>query len=172
MDPKEFAKLQADLIAANARADAAEAQVKAEKARADKAEGSLTVATARADAAEKLVQERHDADELARVSAVASKLVKGFKAEGKTAAQIKAEVVTAKFPSLKLDAKDSAERLDGMFEAAAASAPASDVARVREAVKAPRQDEKQTEQRQDTAETARERMLKANRDAYKTQAKN
>lgn len=102
MTPAEIAKLQADLAAATLRADTAEGQNKVNAARADKAEADLKART--------------DAEELAAVVAVASKLVKDFKADGKTAAQIKAEVVASKFPALKLDAA----HLDGAYLAASA----------------------------------------------------
>jgi len=123
MTPEQIAKLQ--LENETLRGDLAAAT-----ARADKAEGENAVNKARADAAEKAVQERADADELASVVAVATKLVKGFKADGKTAAQVKAEVVASKFPTLKLDAA----QLDGAFAAASAER-ADDSAAVRAAAR-------------------------------------
>ena len=106
MDPKDIAKLQADLIAANARADKAEAQRDAATARAD-------AATARADAAE-----------LASVVATANKILgKDFRADGLTAAQIKIKIAAKANPTLRLDGQSEAY-VTALYDRAAADAEA------------------------------------------------
>ncbi len=127
---QELAETKAKLAVESGRADKAEGDFKAEKARADKAEGENAVNKARADAADLAEKTRADAAELASVSAVAVKAIKDFKADGKTVAQIKAEVVASKFPELKLDAA----QLDGAFLAASA-VRADDSAAARKAVR-------------------------------------
>lgn len=122
----QLAKATADLAAATSRADTAETSLATEKARADKLEGENKVNKARADAAEKAEQDRKDAAELTDVCAQAAKCVKGFKADGKTVAQVKAEVVAAKFPALKLDAA----HLDGAYVAAVSAPDAGAALRV------------------------------------------
>lgn len=90
------------------------------EARADAAEAKATaldaeLATYRADAAKSA---RADLEKVA-----AGVVGKTFKADGKTDAQIKAEVIAARLPSVKLDGKTEAY-VDAMFDAALATVPA------------------------------------------------
>jgi hypothetical protein len=153
MSPEQIAKLQADLAAAQGQVTTLTAAVATEKTRADKAEGENAVNKARADALEAAEKTRADAAELAEVSAVAAKLVKGFKADGKTAAQIKAEVVAAKFPTLKLDAA----HLEGAYLAAStANERADNSGALRAAAKAP--ETERTDAKVDPREAFKEKM--------------
>jgi hypothetical protein len=128
---QELADAKSALALATSRADAAEKLAADEKSRADKAEGEREVHKARAEAADATEKARADAEELAAVSAVATKLVKGFKADQKTVTQIKSEVIAAKFPALKLDAT----HIDGAFQAASAVPASDDAAAVRAAAR-------------------------------------
>lgn len=114
MDPKEIAKLQADLAAAVARADKAEAARDAATARAD-------AATARADAAEAKEQARADAADLEKAIVVARKVCGAeFKVDGLTLGQVRA-AVAAKDSGLRLDGKSEAY-VGALYDAAAARA--------------------------------------------------
>ena len=114
MDPKEIAKLQADLAAATARADKAEAERDAATARAD-------AATARADAAEAKEQARADAADLEKAIVVARKVCGAeFKVDGLTLGQVRA-AVAAKDSGLRLDGKSEAY-VGALYDAAAARA--------------------------------------------------
>jgi hypothetical protein len=97
--PEHFSHVEAERDAACARADALEAEVKTHREDAAKA--------ARA--------------ELETVAV--GVLGKEFKADGKSDRDVKAAVIGARFPSVKLDGKDEAY-VSAMFDAALAASPA------------------------------------------------
>lgn len=173
MTPDQIAKMQLDLANANAklaqetaRADAAE-KLRTDAAAAQaKAEGERDAAKSRADAAEGALKLHADAAELARVTVIASKVVKSFKADAagvaKSIAQVKAEIVAAKFPALKLDGKGD-EYVDALV-AAASEVRVDDAAALRTVARPV------TAPREDSAETPREKMMRESRDAWKRPA--
>lgn len=115
MTPEQIAKLQADLVTANTRADS-------EKIRADTAEAGLAVATqtvttekTRADSAESKLAVVAKADLHKAAKPI---LGKAFKADAKDE-DIRKAVIAKRMPSLKLDGKDAGQ-LSALFEAALA----------------------------------------------------
>ncbi len=96
--PEHFSHVEAERDAAAARADALDAEVK----------------SFREDAAKAV---RADLEKVA-----GSVLGKEFKADGKSDRDVKAAVIGARFPTIKLDGKDDAY-VSAMFDAALASAP-------------------------------------------------
>lgn len=126
MTPEQIAALQAelaqaktDLAQAQARADAAEANAAKAQARADAAGSAESIATA--------VKARLDL-----VGVAQSVLGAEYKADAKTDAEVRADVIGKVFPDLKLDGGHPAY-VDGLFAAAAKAAPAvrADVSGVR-----------------------------------------
>jgi len=118
--------------------DAAKAEIATLKARADAAEAGMAKERARADAAEAGLKARADADELAAVVEAAKPILgKDWKADGKDATAIKAEVIGKVYPTLKLDGAEPAY-VQGLF-VAAQNAPRADasVAEQRTALRAP-----------------------------------